>query len=1016
MLRKWICLLLCAALFCASLSGCAERGAAGDRDSGISSDGGAADTGGGREYETPTALSSGYGVRAAVVHSGGNGWQDTLYLLQQSPMLGLSVQGLSAHGADLSEFDVLYLDESLLDSAPEGFAGAIEEYVRAGGAVFLPNGFCNVFSKEFLGVSDIVKVAGCCNEPEYPALPGDEGDIQQIIRDFSDLYTGYADFPDLSGRDYGYGVLTDAAIPLVSWGGVTVYALNKFGEGTVFFTNPLLPSAYSSGSPTMEREEGDGAFASTTLSFNQLLLCSFAEYIAKEIYGFSLQRVHGYFGTPSMAWELHYEEITGIENGSLQLFSQMCEEYYQIPSFTLIRNSYTWFLRAESVTYLLNQSTSGYDYQVDMHESAYSSGTHIDAGGQWLSISEIEDAGSYFVDYPEYTLRAYPQALDNNGDGFADILSGSEDGCVYYYEGLGFADGRLKTSPARALTDETGQNIDLGSFSAPQLIDINGDGENDLICGWKGGEVYWFAGSGGTSFEAKGVLLDTDIPGQALPSVGDINGDGVIDLAVGSDKGILIVYFGAWDESAGKISFSNFDAVNLSKVCVNAQLGNWLAPATLDYNGDGLTDLIVGTFDGYLAVLLATSGGGYEFSGYITADEMNYKGNSNLKFGNWAAPCFFDLDGNGQADLICGSQEYGLAYPIDSGYFPYEEELRRQVEYVREHDYYMGVHFYTNAYASQEREAYELSAHKAALEYYGLDLSISGANQHTWYTSSLGSAQTMSAIYDAGLYWQSGFASPGAAAGTPQVAAENVVSLPFFLMEDGEMTTLVQNNSTLLYADPGWYALSARYNMPVCIYYHCDFAYESEEASRADIEEAQTFRENYGYNFNREDQLMLASAAALNQTVEVAGSLTEGGVSISLSAPAASFDLYDEDVYNSLGVKMVLSSRIDPESVFVGADIWYRSENTIVLGLNRDVSLSLAGSGEESPHIRRINMAADVSMTETGARVEFLGAGMMELSVEGKASTDTPGWAVQERENETVFISFGDGGVLDLIY
>ena len=117
-----------------------------------------------------------------------------------------------------------------------------------------------------------------------------------------------------------------------------------------------------------------------------------------------------------MSWELHYEEITGIAHNSMQLFYELCQEYGQIPSYTLIRSSYWWFLRAESITYLLNQSTDGkLEYEMDLEESAYSSGTHIVCDGAWLQINAIENAGSYFREYPEYDYRAYPSFGNING-------------------------------------------------------------------------------------------------------------------------------------------------------------------------------------------------------------------------------------------------------------------------------------------------------------------------------------------------------------------------------------------------------------------------------------------------------------------------------------------------------------------------------------------------------------------------------------------------------------------------
>lgn len=985
--RRLICMALCGALLLGLLSGC-------------------------RSGNDSSAQAEPFTLRAAVLYSGGEAWKDTVYDLEQSPMLGLSVQAQQVSSTpELSSYDILYLDESLLADAPAGFTESVCAFTKAGGAVFLPNGFCEVFPEDYLGISGTVKLTGFCTEPEYPLCSTDVGEIQQIIRDYAGLYARYTDFQFLSGQDYGFGVIPDTAQALAFWDGAAVYTLNRYGGGYVFLTNPMLPSVYSTGSRTMELTEGKSNFASSTASFNQLLLCGFAEYVAKQTHGYALERVYGYFGTPSMAWELHYEEITGIAADALQIFSELCVEYDQVPSYTLIRNSYTWFLRAESVTFLLNQADSGFVFQMDLDESAYSSGTHIDAGGEWLTLRSIEKGGSYFEDYPEHTLRAYPQAVDLNGDGMTDILCGSSDGLVYFFEGTGFYDGRLHTNEPRVLTAPDGSPICGGGFSAPQTADLNGDGFPDLICGWDDGAVRWFSGDENLNFEYRDVLAETGSNGQALPAFGDVNGDAVPDLLVGSDQGTLLLYPGQKDTN----TFAQ--PIDLSPLCADAGLGSWLAPTVTDWNQDGTADLAVGTFDGYIALFPGDGNSGFRFDGYLTAEEMNYKGNNNLKFGNWAAPSFADLDGDGQEDLLCGSLEYGIAYPIDSEYFPHRQKLQEQVDYALERDYYMGIHFYTNAYASAAREAYELQAHREAMASYGLDTSKVGVNQHTWYTSSLSGAQTMSSIGKAGLLWQSGFAAPGSRATAPQVAAENVVALPFFLMEDGEPTVLVQNNAVLLYNDEQDNALSARYGMPVCIFYHCDFAYLSEDPARQVLQMAQEFREKYGYNFNREDQLIQAAACALQQEVAVSGTLEDSaGVTISTVQPSTDFALNDEAVNQSLGVRVVFSEDINTEQIQPDADIWYWDGRTLVLGLNREAGFSIGPPASDQPHLRRINMAADISMTETGAAIQFLSGGMMEASVEGAATTDSPGWKVIQRDNETIFIKFGSNESLNLIF
>ena len=947
-------------------------------------------------------------LRAAVLHAGGDSWEETCNSLKQSPMLNLEITGVEP-GADLDSFDVIYLDESLLSAEPEAIRTAVMTFAEQGGAVFAPNGFSSLFPAEFFGFGSFEKMQGYCREPEYPACTGALQQLQQLLKDFAFLYQSYVDFSWLEEQDYGVGGCNGTARALVNWGELTAYALNSYGDGLVFFCNPLLPGTYSAGSLSMIPGDNQTAFTGTTASFNSLLLSGFAEFVAKEKYGYALERTFGYFGTPAMSWELHYEEITGIANNSLEIFSRLCEENKQVPSFALVRNTYVWFQRAEAVTYLLNQSQTGYQYEMDLYENAYSSGTHVVSDGKWLSLEADLDQGSYFSDYPEFRLRAYPQALDYDGDGSLDIVTGSRSGKVFYYPGTGYRQDHLQTGPRQTVTDLQGQPIDCGSYSAPRFQDIDGDGLADLVCGWNDGKLRWYRGNGTLAFEPMGILVDNEVPSQALPAFGDVNGDGIPDLAVGSGTGVLMLYYGSRD-AEGRLTYTHQNAFSLSRLAADSGLGKWLAPAMVDWNGDGLTDLAVGTFDGYVAIVHQEAEG-FAFDGYITVSEQNYKGNNNVKFGNWASPTFTDLNGDGRPDLLCGSQEYGMAYPIDSEFFPYTQQLQEQMDYAMEHDYYVGVHFLTGKYASAQREAYELEVHRRAMEAYGLPTDLLGVNHHTWFSSSVGPRQSMESIYDAGFFWESGFDTPGAHVRSPQRAAENVVVLPFFLMEEGEPTLLVHNNSVLLHADKSWYDLTARYGMPVCVYYHCDFAYSNLDKQYDAIAQVEHFRDTYGYNFCREDQMMLASAAALNQSLRQEGNL-KTGLTLSLETPGT-YPMADEEVYQSLGVRLIPGDGLRAEDFRVDADVWYVRDNELIMGLNRPVTVQL-GEQTEEPHLSRINMAARVETTPGGAQIQFLSGGMMEAAVRGKAETISPGWEAVYENGETVFTKFGSGETLTL--
>lgn len=964
-----------------------------------------------------TALDArgGYHMQAAVLHCGDGGyWRETLEYLQQPLILNLEAVALDV-SEDFSKADVLYLDESLLSSPDwDSLSQKIMDFTANGGAVLVPNGLAQAFPADYLGAAGFEPLGSRWETLDLPEGLSELADLQELISDFHGLYQQFKDYEDLKSRDYGVAMVHGTAVPLALSrdGGLALYAVNRWGNGAVLFTSPLLPNGFVQGDFSMrKRDERQPAFAQTAASCNQLFLSEWAAYASKLRYGFALDRVFGYYGSPSMSWELHYEEITGFENDSMRKFCDLATAARQIPSFTLIRNSYWWFARVETMSYLLG--TGGEPaFEMDFRENAYSSGTHIDCGGEWLTRKWMENGGSYFDDHKEFRLRLSPCAFDYNGDGLEDFFCGGSDGSIVYYENLGMTglDGRLKLSEPREVTDLSGAPIRFDYYSAPAVLDVDGDGFPDLLAGGPDGNVHWYRGGGSLAFDPQGVLIETGFKGPCLSAVGDLDGDGVPDLAAGSEQAILLVYYG--EKQGDAVVFSYENMASLSRECADAELGHWLAPCITDYNEDGAADLLVGTFDGYLARLSGDGNRRLSFDGYLTTTEKNYKGNDRLKFGNFATPLLLDLDGDGVRDLLCGCQEYGMAYPIDSLYFPLRDELQRQIDYAREHDYYVGLHFYTNAHASEKREAYELDAHKRALAAYGLPTEDIGANQHTWYTSVNDPAQSMRSLWNAGLLWQSGYAGAGSSYIAPQTAAEAAVSLPFFLTDGGRRTLLMQNCSVLPYRDESWSDLSGKYQIPVCVYYHCDLIYRSDQEARDYIGKLSAFQEKFGYNFNREDQLMRASAAAYNLTVDV--SAKDGAIEIVPGALSTDFPLYDGTAQNASGLRIDFAQGLE-RAFTVDARVWKETADGFALGLDGPVSLR-PGAPSGEAHILQVNSPAGISRAKSGAAITFTESGMLQTAVSGEAATNDGGWTVDRYEDRTVFTKFGAAETLHIIY
>ncbi len=145
--------------------------------------------------------------------------------------------------------------------------------------------------------------------------------------------------------------------------------------------------------------------------------------------------------------------------------------------------------------------------------------------------------------------------------------------------------------------------LSVSGSAAPFLVDFDNDGALDLLVGDGSGQITLFAnlqlaGENRISFD-QGVSL-VQVQSGAVPFVVDWNNDGRKDLLVGQADDTLKLFVNIGLEQAPAFAA----AVDLQTVNGSLNAGSGLAPAVLDYNGDGNKDLLVGNAAGEVHVFI----------------------------------------------------------------------------------------------------------------------------------------------------------------------------------------------------------------------------------------------------------------------------------------------------------------------------------------------------------------------------------------------------------------------------
>ncbi len=258
--------------------------------------------------------------------------------------------------------------------------------------------------------------------------------------------------------------------------------------------------------------------------------------------------------------------------------------------------------------------------------------------------------------------------FDANGDGKFDMLIGDVS-CNNLYLVVNGTDNQNPIMTQTLYQYPPNHPINIEVFPASYMIDVNNDGLKDLIATTNTSNatlnhnhIELLTNNGAANmnrfdFQTDNFMLSEmiDVAEGSAPTLVDYNGDGLLDLVISTSG-----YFqGASVYKTGLALYKNIGTTSLAKF--ELQSDDWLgfsslnianmAPSFGDMDGDGDQDMVCGSNDGTVHFFRNIASTGTEMNLQYVA---NYFG--SIDVGNFSAPFIYDFEGDGKNEVIVGER------------------------------------------------------------------------------------------------------------------------------------------------------------------------------------------------------------------------------------------------------------------------------------------------------------------------------------------------------------------------
>ncbi|GAB4316198.1 MAG: hypothetical protein Kow0074_04140 [Candidatus Zixiibacteriota bacterium] len=282
-----------------------------------------------------------------------------------------------------------------------------------------------------------------------------------------------------------------------------------------------------------------------------------------------------------------------------------------------------------------------------------------------LGVDTLSDLTKITEDYLPFATFGYNHTAfgDLDGDGDLDMVvgSGNEDlNNLYYLE--------RNAGSYTVIDSNMVENIDLGSYAFPALGDIDGDGDIDMLLGSDDGRLRFFENTGTAQAPAFTLQSDfykgIDVGLSSAPVLVDWDCDADLDLLIGTDDGRIEF----WRNEG---SPTVFDPVQVTNQLAGIQVDQLASARPVDWNNDGLRDLVIGEWDfnGFANVLLYQNVGNNPDPTLVPLTFRLLKREPR----DLTLPQIVDWDDDGREDMIIGHRYFGFTVyrnTAPAGQFP----------------------------------------------------------------------------------------------------------------------------------------------------------------------------------------------------------------------------------------------------------------------------------------------------------------------------------------------------------